>query len=133
MRTTGAVPVQTAFSLTVSGSSTTPSQPSAATALRILGGDNQSGLPGSRLPAPLTARVEDASGRPVPNVAVNWETSQGVSLIAPAFASDANGIVSASATLGLAAGPVRPPLPNVRPEEIAEIKAVLEKWKPFLS
>lgn len=35
--------------------------------------------------------------------------------------------------IGLAAGPVRPPLPNVRPEEIAEIKAVLEKWKPFLS
>ncbi len=35
--------------------------------------------------------------------------------------------------IGLAAGPVRPPLPNVRPEEIAEIKEVLEKWKPFLS
>ncbi len=35
--------------------------------------------------------------------------------------------------VGLAAGPVRPPLPNVRPEEVREIKAVLEKWKPFLS
>jgi 5-dehydro-4-deoxyglucarate dehydratase len=35
--------------------------------------------------------------------------------------------------IGLAAGPVRPPLPNVRSEEIAEIKAVLEKWKPFLA
>jgi 5-dehydro-4-deoxyglucarate dehydratase len=35
--------------------------------------------------------------------------------------------------IGLAAGPVRPPLPNVRPEEVAEIKALLEKWKPFLS
>jgi 5-dehydro-4-deoxyglucarate dehydratase len=34
--------------------------------------------------------------------------------------------------IGLAAGPVRPPLPNVRPGEVAEIKAVLEKWKPFL-
>ena len=35
--------------------------------------------------------------------------------------------------IGLSAGPVRPPLPNVRPEEIAEIKTLLEKWKPFLS
>ena len=34
--------------------------------------------------------------------------------------------------IGLAAGPVRPPLPNVRPGEVVEIKAVLEKWKPFL-
>jgi 5-dehydro-4-deoxyglucarate dehydratase len=34
--------------------------------------------------------------------------------------------------LGLAAGPVRPPLPNVRPEEVAELKAMLEKWKPVL-
>jgi dihydrodipicolinate synthase/N-acetylneuraminate lyase len=35
--------------------------------------------------------------------------------------------------IGLAAGPVRPPLPHLRPEEIAEIKALLEKWRPFLS
>ncbi len=35
--------------------------------------------------------------------------------------------------IGLAAGPVRPPLPDLRREEVAEIKAVLEKWKPFLS
>jgi dihydrodipicolinate synthase/N-acetylneuraminate lyase len=35
--------------------------------------------------------------------------------------------------IGLAAGPVRPPLANVRPGEIAEIRTILEKWKPFLS
>src|SRR5262249_48667025 len=80
VRTTGAAPVQAVFNLTVSGGSVAPSQPSTATVLRILGGDNQSGPPGSRLPAPLTARVEDASGRPVPNVSVIWETSQGLSL-----------------------------------------------------
>lgn len=34
---------------------------------------------------------------------------------------------------GRAAGPVRPPLANPRPEEVAEIKVLLEKWKPFLS
>jgi 5-dehydro-4-deoxyglucarate dehydratase len=34
--------------------------------------------------------------------------------------------------IGLAAGPVRPPLTNVRPDELAEIKALLEKWTPLL-
>jgi 5-dehydro-4-deoxyglucarate dehydratase len=35
--------------------------------------------------------------------------------------------------MGRAAGPVRPPLASPRPDEIAEIRALLEKWKPFLS
>jgi 5-dehydro-4-deoxyglucarate dehydratase len=35
--------------------------------------------------------------------------------------------------VGLAAGPVRPPLPNLRAEELTEIKQLLEKWKAFLS
>ena len=34
--------------------------------------------------------------------------------------------------LGLAGGPVRPPLANVRPEEVTEIKKLLDRWKPFL-
>jgi dihydrodipicolinate synthase/N-acetylneuraminate lyase len=34
--------------------------------------------------------------------------------------------------VGLAAGPVRPPLPRMRPEEITELKAMLKKWKPWL-
>ena len=34
--------------------------------------------------------------------------------------------------LGMAAGPVRPPLADVRPEEIVELKAILETWKPWL-
>lgn len=33
---------------------------------------------------------------------------------------------------GLAAGPVRPPLPTVRPEEIAELQAMLARWKDWL-
>jgi len=33
---------------------------------------------------------------------------------------------------GLRGGPVRPPLPNVRSEERDELRAMLEKWKPFL-
>src|SRR6185369_14909572 len=107
LRTAGAVSVQTAFSLTVNGTSAPPPTSSGATTLRILGGDNQTGAPGSRLPAPLTARVEDASGRPVSNVTVNWETSQGVSLTGASSTSDANGVVSANATLGPATGPAQ--------------------------
>jgi 5-dehydro-4-deoxyglucarate dehydratase len=34
--------------------------------------------------------------------------------------------------LGMAAGPVRPPLPNLRPEEVSELKVMLDRWKPFL-
>jgi 5-dehydro-4-deoxyglucarate dehydratase len=33
---------------------------------------------------------------------------------------------------GLAGGPVRPPLANVRPEEMPEIRAILESWRPWL-
>ncbi|HLY08863.1 MAG TPA: dihydrodipicolinate synthase family protein [Planctomycetota bacterium] len=34
--------------------------------------------------------------------------------------------------IGLAAGPVRPPLANVRKEELTELKTMLEGWKPWL-
>jgi 5-dehydro-4-deoxyglucarate dehydratase len=34
--------------------------------------------------------------------------------------------------LGMAAGPVRPPLPQLRSEERAEIGRLLEKWRPVL-
>lgn len=33
---------------------------------------------------------------------------------------------------GLAAGPVRPPLPSLRPEEREELRAMLERWRPVL-
>jgi 5-dehydro-4-deoxyglucarate dehydratase len=32
---------------------------------------------------------------------------------------------------GLAAGPVRPPLPSLRPEELEEVRAMVERWKPL--
>jgi len=34
--------------------------------------------------------------------------------------------------VGLTGGSVRPPLPNLRPEEVAEVRTMLEKWKPVL-
>jgi len=33
---------------------------------------------------------------------------------------------------GLRGGPVRPPLVNVRAEESAELRAILQEWQPFL-
>lgn len=33
---------------------------------------------------------------------------------------------------GLAAGPVRPPLPRLRNEELTELKTMMDKWKPWL-
>jgi 5-dehydro-4-deoxyglucarate dehydratase len=34
---------------------------------------------------------------------------------------------------GRAAGPVRPPLASLRRDEVEELRAILEKWKPYLS
>lgn len=34
--------------------------------------------------------------------------------------------------VGLHGGPVRPPLPEVKPEEVEELRTIVEKWKPFL-
>lgn len=34
--------------------------------------------------------------------------------------------------VGMAGGPVRPPLPNLRPQEIAELKTLTERWKAVL-
>jgi 5-dehydro-4-deoxyglucarate dehydratase len=34
---------------------------------------------------------------------------------------------------GLAGGPVRPPLPNLRPTEIAEVRVMVARWKPVLA
>jgi len=34
--------------------------------------------------------------------------------------------------VGLAGGPVRPPLVNVRTEEREELKTILETWRSFL-
>jgi 5-dehydro-4-deoxyglucarate dehydratase len=33
---------------------------------------------------------------------------------------------------GLAGGPVRPPLPSLRPGELDELRAMVERWKPLL-
>lgn len=34
--------------------------------------------------------------------------------------------------IGLVGGVVRPPLPNMRPQELTELRAIVERWKPIL-
>jgi adhesin/invasin len=94
-------PVQATFSLTVTVAQTQPAT------LLILSGNNQSGLAGAQLPAPLVARIVDTAGNPVPNVAVVWQPLSAVSLSSVVSTSDGNGLVSTVVTLGSTAGPAQ--------------------------
>ncbi len=78
-------------------------------AFRITGGNNQSGAPGDRLPAPLVAVGEDLGGNVVPGAQVIWEpvVAGTVNLTNIVSTTDANGRTSASATLGSTAGVVQ--------------------------
>src|SRR4029077_8650477 len=68
-----------------------------------------SGAPGATLPAPLSAQVLDIAGNPVPNVPVVWQSlnPQSVFLSGVVSTSDANGMVTAFATLGSVVGPAQ--------------------------
>jgi uncharacterized protein (TIGR03437 family) len=105
----GGVFIQVVFNLTVVAPPPSGGGGALPTSFRITGGNNQSGLPGARLPAPLTAQVLDGSGNPVPNVPVSWQSlnPQSVSLSGVASTSDANGMVAATATLGFLLGPAQ--------------------------
>jgi len=94
------------FSLTVRQPASTGSQAQPAT-LRILSGNNQSGPVGARLSVALTARVEDAVGNPLPNVAVTWRPSPSVLLSSIVSTSDSSGVVSALATPTSSTAPVQ--------------------------
>ncbi len=101
--------VQVVFNLTVVAAQPVTGPSALPASFRITGGNNQSGPPGARLPAPLSAQVLDGASNPVPNVPVIWQSlnSQLVSLSGVVSTSDANGMVSAIATLGSAAGPAQ--------------------------
>jgi uncharacterized protein (TIGR03437 family) len=105
----GGVFIQVVFNLTVVAPPPSGGRGALPTSFRITGGNNQSGLPGARLPAPLTAQVLDGSGNPVPNVPVVWQAlnPQSVSLSGVVSTSDANGMVTAIATLGFVLGPAQ--------------------------
>jgi uncharacterized protein (TIGR03437 family) len=80
--------------------------PGDASTFGNVSGDNQSGKPGTRLPVALSAVVTDASGNPIPGAAVIWSVPVAgtVTLTNQSSVSDAQGRVSAVATLGSTPG-----------------------------
>lgn len=73
---------------------------------RIQSGDNQSGDPGSVLPAPLTIKVDDGSGNSTAGTPVVWTVLQPgrLALEQPVTSLPANGIATAGVRLGTTPG-----------------------------
>jgi len=68
-------------------------------------GDSQVASPSASLPAPFRVLVRDQDGNPLGNVDVTWSVVAGGGSIAPATSpTDANGIATATSTLGAGAG-----------------------------
>ena len=75
------------------------------TQIEVVQGDDQLGLPGSRLADPLIVRLVDAAGRGIPNRTVLWVIQAGEGTISPATGmTDAEGFASAEWTLGPSPG-----------------------------
>lgn len=69
-----------------------------------LGGGDQVTTPGSTLPIPLVALVEDSFGSPIPGVTVSWSASSGGTVSPASTVTDAVGEAAASWTVGPASG-----------------------------
>jgi len=97
----GGFNIQPAITLTVT--------PGDAGAIEILSGNNQVGTPGQRLPVPLTARITDAGGNPLPGVPAQWEvvTPGTATLSSTTSVADSSAQVSTTVTLGNIAGPLQ--------------------------
>jgi len=67
-------------------------------------GDSQVASAGTPLPTPFRVIVRDQDGNPVANVAVTWAVAVGGGSISSAGNTDANGVASATRTLGPNAG-----------------------------
>lgn len=69
--------------------------------INIIQGNNQSGNPGQTLPASFLIQVTDASGNPLPQIAVTWKVLSGtITLSQVSNITDSNGRASAQGTLG---------------------------------
>ncbi len=83
--------------------------PGAPGAIAIVGGNQQSGAPGQRLPQTLVVQVNDAGGHPLANVPVSWTvTPSGAATLSNIVGTtNSQGQASATLTLGNTAGPVQ--------------------------
>jgi hypothetical protein len=66
----------------------------------IVGGDDQSAPAGTALTSPLTVKVVDKYGNPVPNVTVTFSDDENGTFGAPSVTTDASGIATDTITLG---------------------------------
>jgi len=72
-----------------------------ASKINILQGNNQSGNPGQALTTSFLVQVTDASGNPLPQLAVTWKVLSGtITLSQVSATTNANGEASAQGTLG---------------------------------
>ncbi|MDQ6887639.1 MAG: Ig-like domain-containing protein [Gemmatimonadota bacterium] len=95
--TAAGIPTSASFQAT--GTTGSPS------VVAVVAGDNQTAPVTSVLPTRLAARVTDANGNPVSAVPVTWTVSASGGAVSSASAStDANGMASATWTLGQLAG-----------------------------
>jgi uncharacterized protein (TIGR03437 family) len=82
--------------------------PGDAALIEKLSGDDQVGNPGQQLPVPLTARITDAGGNPLPGAPAQWEvvTPGTATLSNTTSVADSSAVVSTTVTLGNIAGPL---------------------------
>jgi Bacterial Ig-like domain (group 1) len=78
--------------------------PDVPASIVVVTGDAQSAPAGTALPAPLTVKVVDQYGNPVPNATVTFADDANGTLASTTVTTDANGMAADTITLGPAAG-----------------------------
>jgi adhesin/invasin len=77
---------------------------SSANGLAGVSGDEQTGVAGTALPAPLVVKVTDEFGNPIEDVTITWTPEGGGSVSQTSTVTDAQGLTSVTRTLGPTAG-----------------------------
>ena len=92
----GITPVEAAITATAT--------PADANGIAEVSGNDQAGLVGTQLPAPLVVAVTDQFGNPISGVPVQWTVTGGGSVSEAATVTGADGQTSVTRTLGSGAG-----------------------------
>jgi Big-like domain-containing protein len=81
------------------------SPPPGASRMEAVAGEDQTGIVGATLTAPLSVKVTTEAGVPVEGVTVNWMAANGGNVSAPTSTTNAQGIAQVLRTLGSTPGP----------------------------
>jgi hypothetical protein len=79
--------------------------PPGASRMEAVAGEDQTGIVGATLVAPLSVKVTTEGGDPVSGVTVNWTAANGGDVSAPTSTTNAQGIAQVLRTLGPTPGP----------------------------